>query len=254
MMFKAFFAAVLAVCLGSTQVQAQSNFIRVSGSTSVANGVVVPHQGEIEKAAGVKLALSANSSGAGITDLFAGNTDIAMISSDLDEILAKMNKAVAAYNSDRSQLHTFDLGIAKVEFVVNEGNPVRKLSASQLRAIYLGEISDWRGVGGPASTIMPFSESRFGAMRTMVEHGLLGGKALSDLVSEVNEAPEVAMMVARKPNGIGFISSSTPANLRKGTALVETDAQITQRFALVTRGEPKGELLRVIEAIQKFRQ
>ncbi|MCR6632981.1 MAG: substrate-binding domain-containing protein [Magnetospirillum sp.] len=254
-MLRTFFATVLVMVLGAAgHASAENGLLRVSGSTSVANSIVLPHRTQIESAVGVKLAVSPNSSGAGVTDLLAGNADIAMISSELDEVLAKMAKAVAAYNVDRSELRVFDLGTAKVEFIVNQGNPVKKLSASQLRAIYLGDLKNWQDAGGPAGAIAPFSESRFGAMRTMVEHDLLGGRPFSELVSEVDEAPDVALMVARKPNGIGFISSSTPVALRTGTAVVETDTRIAQRLSLVTRGEPKAEAKRVIEAIGKFRQ
>lgn len=254
-MLRTFFATVLVMALGAAgQASAENGLVRVSGSTSVANSIVLPHQAEIENAAGVKLAVSSNSSGAGVTDLFAGNADIAMISSELDDVLAKMTKAVAAYNGDRTQLRTFPLGTASVEFVVNENNPVRKLSAQQLKAIYQGSLSNWKDVGGAPAAIMPFSESRFGAMRTMVEHGLLGGGKVSELVSEVKEAPDVAVMVGRDPNGIGFISSTTPVSLRTGTAIVQTDARIAQHLSLVTRGEPKAEVKRVIKAIGKFRQ
>jgi len=78
---------------------------------------------------------------------------------------------------------------------------------------------------------------------------LLGGKALSDLVSEVSEAPQVAIMVARKSNGIGFISSTTPPLLRTGTVTIETDANIAQHLVLVTKGDPTPEVMRVIVAI-----
>jgi len=254
-MLRTFLATALAMFVGgSAWAAGDGGYVRINGSTSVANSIVLPHQAEIEKAAGVKIVITPNSSGAGVTDLFAANADIAMISSDLDEIVTKMSKAAAAYKVDKSQLRTVSLGAAKVEFIVNEANPVRKLTGEQIKAIYLGTISNWKDVGGSAAAIMPFSEARYGAMRTMVEHGLLGGKSVSDQVSEVNEAPLVATMVARSPNGIGFISSTTPALTRKGTAMVETDAQVVQHLTLVTQGEPKADVKRVVEAISTFHQ
>lgn len=254
-MLRTFLATALAMVIGGTAwADGQGGYIRISGSTSVANSIVVPHQAEIEKASGVKIVITPSSSGAGASDLFAAQADIAMISSDLDEVLAKEKRAVDAYKVDKGQLRTFSLGAAKVEFIVNTANPVKKLSGDQIKAIYLGTLTNWKDVGGSAGTITPFAETRHGAMRTMVEHDLLGGKSVSDLVAEANEAPLVAMMVARSPNGIGFISSTTPASLRTGTAIVETDARIMQHLTLVTLGEPRAEVKRVIESISSFHQ
>jgi len=254
-MLRTFLATALAMVIGGTAWAAgQGGYIRINGSTSVANSIVVPHQAEIEKAAGIKIVITPNSSGAGVTDLFAAKADIAMISSNLEEVLSKAGRAADAYKVDKSQLRTFALGAAKVEFIVNPANPIRKLSGDQIKAIYLGTLTNWKDVGGSAATILPFSETRHGAMRTMVEHDLLGGKSVSDLVSEANEAPIVATMVARSPTGIGFISSTTPTSLRTGTATVETDVRIMQHLTLVTLGEPQADAKRVIEAISNFHQ
>ena len=254
-MFRSLFATTLAMFLGTAAWAAgDDGLVRISGSTSVANSIVLPHQAEIERAAGTKVSITPNSSGAGVNDLFAGKVEIAMISSDLDEILTKMSRAVDAYKVDKSQLRTFSLGDAKVVFIVNESNTLRKLSNDQIKGIFLGTLSNWKDVGGSAATIEAFTESRHGAMRTMVEDKLLGGRPVSDLVTDVSEAPEVARAVARSPQAIGFISSTTPAALRKGTATVETDTQIVQHLTLVTQGEPQGQAKRVIEAVAGFHQ
>ena len=254
-MLKLFLVTALAMVIGGTAwADGQGGYIRINGSTSVANSIVAPHQSEIEKAAGVKIAVIQSSSGGGVGDLFAGRADIAMISSDLDEILTKEKRAVDAYKVDKGQLRTFSLGAAKVEFIVNEANPIRKLSGDQIKAIYLGTLTNWKDVGGAAGTITPFAETRHGAMRAMVEHDLLGGKPISDMVAEADEAPMVAKMVARSTLGIGFVISTTPASLRTGTATVDTDAQIKQHLSLVTNGEPQADVKRVIEAISAFRQ
>ncbi|MDR1888191.1 MAG: substrate-binding domain-containing protein [Zoogloeaceae bacterium] len=41
-------------------------------------------------------------------------------------------------------------------FIVNEHNPVRELSLEAVRAIYSGEISNWKAVGGLDEEIIPF--------------------------------------------------------------------------------------------------
>ncbi len=84
----------------------------------------------------------------------------------------------------------------------------------------------------------------------MLEHEWLGGQKISDLIPEADKAPEVAAMVAHSPNGIGFVSSTTPAALRQGTVVVETNTHLVQHLALIGNGEPSPDAARVIDAIK----
>jgi len=250
-MFRTFFAAVIVMFFGTAvDAAADSGVVRINGSTSVANSIVLPHQAEIEKAAGVKIVVTPNSSGSGTTDLISGNADIAMISSDLDEIVAKISNAMQAYKADKSQLQTVSLGEAKVEFIVNQACPIRKLTAEQIKAIYLGKTTNWKMLGGPDARIDVIAESKGGAMRAMLEHEWLGGQKIGDFVAETDTAPQVAAMVAHSPNRIGFVSSTTPASLRAGTATIETDTTLMQHLSLVTKGSPSPDISRVIDAIK----
>lgn len=250
-MIRGFLIAIgIAAVAVSAQAQEAGPAVRINGSTSVANSIVLPHQAEIEKAAAMKMAVTSNSSGAGVADLLGGKADIAMISSGLDEIVAKLANVMQAYKVDKSQLRTFDVGEARVEFIVNSQNAVRKLTAEQLKAIYLGKLTNWQDVGGQQAKISAFSESRGGAMRTMLEHEWLGGQKIADAIAESETAPQVASMVARHPNGIGFVSSTTPKGLLTGTAPIETDSQLVQHLTLVTIGDPTPEAARLIDVIK----
>ena len=247
-MLRIFSVAALAVLVSTS---AWAGDVKIDGSTSVANSIVLPHQAEIEKAAGVKIIVTPKPSGDGVADVFAGKADIAMISSDLNEIVMKMNEAANANKVDKSSLYSFNLGTAKVEFIVNEKNPVRKLTGDQIKAMYLGTLTNWKDVGGSAGTILLVTEFKNGAMRTILERDLLGGKAMSDLVLE-GKTLQVGKNVAISPLSIGFISSTMPEDLRAGTASVATDVELVQHLNLVTQGEPSGDVKRVVEAIEKF--
>lgn len=227
--------------------------VRISGSTTVANAIVIPHQSEIESAAGVKLDLLPSSSGVGIVDLAAGGTDIAMISSDLSEILEKVRKTTITYGLNEAQLQKVDVGQARIEFIVGQSNPVKKLSADHLKKIFLGKITNWKEVGGPAIEIHLLSESLHGAMRAILEHDFLG-EEISSRAGEIMDAPGTAAAVARIPNSIGFISSATPADLRQGTVAVDTDVHLIQPLALVTKGAPSPVVGRVLKAIADLKK
>lgn len=61
--------------------------------------------------------------------------------------------------------------IAKEAFVflVNEENPLRSLELRQIRAIYSGEINDWREVGGAAGKILPFQRPPGSGSQTIMQ-------------------------------------------------------------------------------------
>ncbi len=223
--------------------------IRISGSTSVANAIVLPHQAGIARTAGVEIVVTAKSSGDGVKDLACGRADIAMISADLDEIMGRMSQVMAAYNVTKNDLKTFDVGEARVEFIVNKDSPVTRLSADQIKGIYLGTLTNWRQLGAPAAVIQPVAPGPGDAMRIMLEAELLGGQKIPSTAELGDEAPQIAGIVARIPNGIGFVSSATPDFMRKGTRTVDTEDHLVQHLTLVTRGEPSGDIAKVIDAI-----
>ena len=61
-------------------------------------------------------------------------------------------------------------------FLVNPKNPVRNLSIEQIQKIYIGEIRNWREVGGNDATINPYvrnpNSGSQGKMETIVMDGL----------------------------------------------------------------------------------
>ncbi|MDR0674641.1 MAG: substrate-binding domain-containing protein [Zoogloeaceae bacterium] len=60
-------------------------------------------------------------------------------------------------------------------FLVNEQNPVKNLAVEQIRAIYSGQINNWREVGGPSGKIMAFQRNAgSGSQTTMLRHVMRG--------------------------------------------------------------------------------
>ena len=55
-------------------------------------------------------------------------------------------------------------------FLVSDENPVDELSSEQIRAIYSGEINNWRKVGGANQRILPFQRPENSGSQTMMEY------------------------------------------------------------------------------------
>lgn len=113
-MIQIFLAAIVAFLVG-TSAWADSGEVIFSGAPGVADKIVIPHQADIEKAAGVKIVVTSNSSEDGLENLFKGQSQIAMISVPMDEVMKKVAPKAKENNVSEFNLFTFNLGAAKEE-------------------------------------------------------------------------------------------------------------------------------------------
>lgn len=68
------------------------------------------------------------------------------------------------------ELKLTPIGREAFVFFVNEENPVDNLSSEQLRAIYSGQINNWRYVGGVNQGILAFQRPENSGSQTMMEY------------------------------------------------------------------------------------
>ncbi len=95
-----------------------------------------------------------------------------------------LQKQMAAENNLKLRL----IPVAKEAFVfiVDKDNPVTNLSVEQLRAIYSGEIDNWRKVGGPWRKIIPWQRPEgSGSQTVMLDKVMKGIKMRPPLKTEV---------------------------------------------------------------------
>lgn len=64
-------------------------------------------------------------------------------------------------------------------FIVHKDNPVNNLSLEQIQAIYGGDITNWREVGGDDSPIIPYQREKNSGSQTAMENLVMGGKPLA---------------------------------------------------------------------------
>ena len=80
-------------------------------------------------------------------------------------------------------------------FIVNPKNPVRNLTADQVRKIYTGEITNWKEVGGVDHAITPYiRDADSGSqekMETLVMDGLtmIDGSRMPEIIGSQMASP-----------------------------------------------------------------
>jgi phosphate transport system substrate-binding protein len=121
----------------------------LAGSSTVTR-VLMPHRPGVESAYGVEIQMLPTGSGRGLRELAAGRAAAAMLSGPVDYLLerAAAGGAPVPRSEQLDRLKLAATPKAEVVALVNPDNPVRRLTAEQLRAVLTGAVDNWRELGG----------------------------------------------------------------------------------------------------------
>lgn len=221
--------------------------ISLNGSTTVMNTLIEPNKAEIEAAAGQQIVVTGNGSQRGLVDLISGKAQIAMISAPLELEVEKIN-AKQPGSIDLGRLNAHPVGEARVAFVVHPSNSVRRPSRDQLKDVLIGNVRNWREVGGQDQPIIIVTAQPGDGLRTMVENELLKGGELPKDTRVMTNATQIVRVVAQVPGAIGIVAA---ISIDASVAELKNDAQLTQPLILVTIGEETLPIRQIIDAVAK---
>ncbi len=77
------------------------------------------------------------------------------------------------------ELEIVPIGLEAFVFFVNKDNPVDQLTSEQIRAIYRGEITNWKDAGGISRKINPLTRVEGSGSQTMMENFMEGNMLTS---------------------------------------------------------------------------
>ncbi len=135
-------------------------------------------------------------------NLIETKTDVIIASRDISR-----NELKSA-NDAGVRIITEPLAIDALVFIVNPKNPVKNLSADQVRRIYTGEITNWKEVGGIDHTITPYiRDTDSGSqekMETLVMDGLtmIDGTYMPEIIGSQMASPYLQIEIDEY--GIGY--------------------------------------------------
>lgn len=188
----------------------------------------------------IAITIAGGGSGVGVQQIGEGLVDIGNSGRELkDEETAKYAGL---------ELHAW--AIDGVTTIVHPDNPVRDLTADQVKAIFAGEITDWADVGGTAGTINVYArEEGSGTGETFIEKGL-GKGAVSEKAVIVTSNGAMKTSVASDAQAIGFMSiggvdDSVAAVSYNGVEPTNENALdgsyvVTRKLFSITQGAPEG--------------
>src|ERR1700686_308540 len=139
-------ACAVVIVTAAASPSAVAETLVVQGSTTFNRRVMEPHQAAIETASGHQLTVIPNKSTPGLVALVEGRAHMAMISAPLQGEIASLQKILPGSPSDR--LRGFEILSTRIAIAVHASNTVRRASMSTIRKILLGEIKNWKELGG----------------------------------------------------------------------------------------------------------
>lgn len=148
---KTFFWLLLAALIFFISASAQAGYLVIKGSTTVLPISQKVAEAFMKDYPDISVSISGGGSGNGIKAIIDGTTDIADSSRFIKDKELKL-----AISRD---VYPVPFGICYdcIVPVVHPDNPLANLTTDQLKAIYKGEITNWREVGGDDKKIVVLS-------------------------------------------------------------------------------------------------
>ena len=211
----------------------------------------------------VNVAVTGGGSGTGFAALINNTCDIAEASRQIEpkEIKQAQAKGIAPKE--------FKVGLDGIAVVVHPKNPVKNLTMDQLRAIFMGDIKNWKQLGGENKQLVILSrEVNSGTHLFFKEHVLRRGAAkgpeeFSPMALLMPSSQAIADEVANNANAVGYYGMGYISPKQKVIAVAKDDKSayveptienvkndsypISRPLYLYTNGEPQGVVKEIID-------
>jgi phosphate transport system substrate-binding protein len=191
-------------------------------------------------------------SGTGIAALINGTTDICMASRE-------MKNAEKTKLRDRFQTMGVEIPVARdgLAVYVHASNPVKSIDLDQLRRIYVGEITNWKDVGGADQPITVYGRENSSGTYVFFKDHILKGKDFSPRTQTLPGTAAVVNAVAQDTHGIGYggaayakgvrdlalsFGPGKPAVLPSAPTVADGSYPLSRYLYFYVRNKPAGDV------------
>ena len=244
----AIFALAVAMCFTANLVWAGN--IVIKGSTTVLPIAQKVAEIYMKVNPDVKISISGGGSGNGIKALIDGSTDIA----DSSRFI-KPKEVKLAVEKGRYPV-PFAVAYDCIVPVVHPSNSMSNLTMDQLKALYKGEIKNWRDIGGPNRKIVVISrDTSSGTYEVWHKKVMKKERVFPGALLQASNGA-IVQAVSKNKNAIGYIGLGY---LDKNVKALTVDGirgseettlngtyPISRPLYMFTAGWPKGDTLNFI--------
>lgn len=207
----------------------------IEGSTSMEKVIGFLSEAFMEENSAIKINFNPTGSTAGIQAVREGRCAIGLTSRSLK-------------NEEKTMLKDTVIAIDGIVVVVNPENTVKNLTVAQVAAIYTGEITNWKDVGGRNGPVVLIGREAASGTREGFE-AITGTENACKYNQELTSSGDVLQTVAGNPNAVGYISLASVKNTVNKVDIngVEATAEtirsglykIQRDFIMVTKSDVK---------------
>jgi phosphate transport system substrate-binding protein len=147
----------------------------------------------------VDVRVEGGGSGRGIAALLNGDADLANASRPMRE-----REKFLLMQGRSKTAREFPVALDALAVFVNRDNPVQSLTIDQLRRIYVGELTNWREVGGPDLAITVYNRDEASGTYAYFQDHVLDGAAYTDQAEVIPETAKIIEAVKDQKGGIGY--------------------------------------------------
>jgi phosphate transport system substrate-binding protein len=205
----------------------------------------------------VTIQVTGGGSGVGISALINGSTDIANASRPMKK--SEMDKLKVRFSSLGYETKAAKDGIT---LYLNESNPVSEMTIAQIKAIYLGEITNWKDVGGSDAKIILYGRENSSGTYVYFRDNVLSGKDYSPAMQSLPGTAAVVNAVSKDKLSIGYGGAAYAKGIKiikvkkdAGSTAYEPTPEtikqnqypITRFLFMYTRAKPTGDMKEFID-------
>jgi len=227
--------------------------IVIKGSTTVLPIAQKVAEAYMKENPDVAISISGGGSGNGIKAIIDGTTDIADSSRFIKDKEVKLAIEKGVYPVP------FRVAYDCIVPVVHPSNPIKDITMDQLKAIYMGEVKNWKDVGGPDKKVVVISRDTSSGTYEVWEKKVMKKEKVypGALLQASNGA--VAQAVAKNKYAIGYIGlgylnkdvKALPVNGVVGSEETTLDGTfpISRPLFMFTQGWPTGDTVKFINYV-----
>lgn len=227
-------------CLFSPVSEVYAADLVFAGSTTVQKRILEPASAAIQKATGVRTKVLGVGTGKGFRQLRQGRVKASIASSSMESLLSKY-----ALQDDGTYIaHVIAKDV--IVPIVNNANPVGRLSLQQLSDINTGKTTNWKQVGGKDQPIVVVTSHKGSATRSVFQSKVMNKAEYVANARKVKSTRQEVRLVSKFKGGIGAVSEGFIAMNPGKVKVVKTD-EISRPLIIITKGQPTGDLKKVID-------
>lgn len=227
--------------------------IVIKGSTTVLPIAQKVAEAFMKENPEVSISLSGGGSGNGIKAIIDGTTDIADSSRFIKgkEITLAVEKGVYPV--------PFRVAYDCIVPVVHPSNPIKNITMDQLRALYKGEVKNWKDIGGPDKKLVVISrDTSSGTYEVWEKNVMKKGKVFPGALLQASNGA-VAQVVAKNKYAIGYIglgylnkdvkALSVNGVIGSKETTLDGTFPISRPLFMFTQGWPTGDTVKFINYV-----